>query len=216
MPRPIDLKWQPLCVCAHISGCEMANSCYHITNRLCCQIHTLVLWNVAAGYCAHEKKCGLWWVKSQIFRWILQLRCCKGNVIGLQIQHGRFVHLFKIWLVVAIVTDLFMLNISLFHSPDCTWLVNTLGRRISKLEQVGRMQWKVLRFYSQDLVACTAVLHNVLFFFRLETILEFVFSLLVSVTYTNKRWRVDVDSVFWINILFVVCVLLQWDCWVRE
>ncbi len=39
-------------------------------------------------------------------------------------------------------------------------------------------------------VACTAVLHNVLFFFfyfRLKTIIKFVFSLLVSVTYSNKR-----------------------------
>lgn len=137
MPRPVYLVTACVCsYCGCLSQLHRPNShqwpwngklvlSHNYSNWLCCKTHTLVLWNVAVAYCAYEKECGLWGVKSQIFHWILQFsylslllqrQCCRLK----KIKHC-LTHLSKILLLVPMV--------------NCVWLHN----KQKKNENVTRL-----------------------------------------------------------------------------
>lgn len=193
---------------SHFSGREVTSLCYHIANWLCCQTTSFVVWHVTDAYCAYEKECVLWWVKSPIFHWILRyfLFCylsllLQSQCFGSQMKHGclyAFIQKLiacqtnqenvnkvirdqkELWC--NLVDDLFTPR---DQAPDCTSLISLRhtgkgdqqkgARREDAMESSEVLQSGFCCLYS-SFTQCT------LCFFRLETLLEFVFSPLVSVT----------------------------------
>lgn len=171
------------------------------------------MWQLAAVHMKMNVGSDEWNLKSSIesFTFLISHNGCKGNTFDSQIKHCCFMHYSKSDCTLplkqtALVSGWIIhpehWHVSLY-SPDCTSLVSLK----CKQKQKGGCNGKIWDF-TVKIWLPVQQFYTMYFFFRLETILEFVFSLLVSVTYSNKRWWVDVESVFWINML----LLKKCDC----
>jgi len=83
--------------------------------------------------------------------------------------------------------DLFILNLLTLKAPGCTYQYSSnTPDRINKRTKKGGSNGKLEILLFRNWFPVQQFYKTVLFF-RLETSLEFVFSLLVSVSYSNKK-----------------------------